>query len=276
MNSPKISVIICSIDAGKFARISECYKSLLAGVTHEIIGIHDARSLAEGYNRGITKALGNILIFSHDDILILDRDFAEKIICRMDQFDLLGFVGAQRMITGTWFGAGQPFLRGTVAHARPKDAHIYLDVYGVNEWPTAGEIQAVDGLCIIAHRELVATTGFDAETFDGFHLYDLDFSYSRHLAGYKLGVICDIPIIHESAGNFDATHAEYLRRFLNKYGEQLSTTARTENIEMSDSRPSGKGALFTEPTDLVKAWTPETLRRTTTAIYRQKGMPIPG
>ena len=49
MNSPEkraFSVIICSIDALKFAQVSACYEQLLDGFPHEIIGIHDARSLA--------------------------------------------------------------------------------------------------------------------------------------------------------------------------------------------------------------------------------------
>jgi hypothetical protein len=36
----------------------------------EIIGIHDARSLADGYNRGIAQSRGEHIILSHDDIEI--------------------------------------------------------------------------------------------------------------------------------------------------------------------------------------------------------------
>jgi hypothetical protein len=39
-----ISIVICSIDARKFERVSENYRMLFAGRDIEIIGIHDARS----------------------------------------------------------------------------------------------------------------------------------------------------------------------------------------------------------------------------------------
>ena len=113
--SPRFSVIVCSIEALKFARICECYTHLLSGYPHEIIGIHDAASLAEAYNRGIAQASGDILIFSHDDLLILDPLFADKIVDRLHTFDLLGFAGTSKLITATWFGAGQPHLRSLPA-----------------------------------------------------------------------------------------------------------------------------------------------------------------
>ena len=35
-------------------------------------------------------------------------------------------------------------------------------------------------------------------TFDGFHHYDLDFSYSAYRAGFRLAVVNDICIYHAS------------------------------------------------------------------------------
>ena len=99
--SPRFSVIVCSIEALKFAHIYECYTRLLSGYPHEIIGIHDATSLAEAYNRGISQSSGDILIFSHDDLLILDPLFADKIVDRLHTFDLLGFAGTSKLITAT-------------------------------------------------------------------------------------------------------------------------------------------------------------------------------
>jgi glycosyltransferase involved in cell wall biosynthesis len=106
--TPFFSVIVCSVNAVRFTQISECYEQLLADVPHEIIGIRDARSLAEGYNRALQRARGDIVIFSHDDILILDPDFARKISARIREFDLLGFAGSPRVVADNWFSAGFP------------------------------------------------------------------------------------------------------------------------------------------------------------------------
>ncbi len=258
------SVIICSIEAIKFARASECYARLLAGHPHEIIGIHDARSLAEAYNRGIAQSSGEIVIFSHDDILVLDPDFASKIAARHETYDILGLVGTDNLITATWFGAGQPYLHGVVAHGKPGNPHLSLNVYGVHDWPVKNDIQAIDGFCMTSTRKAAQSIGFDAATFDGFHLYDLDFSYSAFLAGFRLGVCCDIPVIHESAGNFGYQHLQYAERFVLKHIDRLGHTAP----EAITGESPGRGARYREHQALLCAWEPDLLKRATVAMRR--------
>ncbi|MDR0701358.1 MAG: glycosyltransferase family protein, partial [Azoarcus sp.] len=217
--SIRFSVIICSIDPLKFAEASEMYESLLAAVPHEIIAIHDARSLAEGYNRGLRRARGGIVVFSHDDILILDPDFARKISARLQDFDILGFAGARRVESGYWWHAGVPWASGVVAST--EGPSLYLSAWNTDPWPVVDGIQIIDGLCIMARQETAREIGFDETVFDGFHLYDLDFSFSAWRAGKKLGVCCDIPLIHASSGDFGEDHREYSRRFLAKHRDAL-------------------------------------------------------
>lgn len=267
MSTGKISIIICSIDAGKFARACANYRSLMNGQDYEIIGIHDAQSLAEGYNRGIRKATGEIMIFSHDDILILDRAFARKIRQRLGQFDLLGFVGTSRIINGTWFAAGTPHLHGVMSHASPKQRMLSLDIFGVSAWPVIGGIKAIDGLCMISTGQLARNVGFDAGTFDSFHLYDLDFSYAAYLAGYRIGVCCDIPVIHESKGQFNEQHGEQAKRFSAKYQQQLDQIDPEDPQQRIRTTAEGKKAWLADADLLLEAWHPELLQRATDALY---------
>lgn len=261
MATPRFSIIICSIDAGKYARISESYRHLFRQHDHEIIGIHDAKSLAEAYNRGIAQSSGDILIFSHDDILFLDNAIPDKFASRLMDFGVLGFAGTSKLINGTWFAAGQPYIHGVIAHARPKHSLMSLDVFGVNNWPTIPDIKAIDGLCMVARREVAETIGFDSRTFDGFHLYDLDFSFSAWKAGYKLGICCDIPIIHESGGNFDERHHHYKLLFQRKHQEYLE-----EGIELQ--KPDGRGILLQTTEALKRSWQENILRRATETLRR--------
>ena len=73
---PRISVVICSIDPRKFEAVTASYRQRFADHTLEIVGVHDARSLAEGYNRAAAQSSGDILVFSHDDIELVSPDFA--------------------------------------------------------------------------------------------------------------------------------------------------------------------------------------------------------
>lgn len=263
---PTWSVIVCSIDAGKFAQVCRCYEGLLAGRPFEIIGIHDAKSLCEGYNRGAARSRGDILVFSHDDVLIWDADFAGKVERRLaGGFDVLGFAGATRLADGYWWAAGPECLRGAVGHAAPKDPLLSLHVYGAAE-AEVEPVAVLDGLCLIARREVLDKAAYDAETFDGFHLYDLDFTWTAHLQGLRLGAMSDTPIIHMSGGVFGTDWNRYRRRFLQKHAASLNLDIPTP---LPSPRPTGaRVALFPDVYALLQAWRPEILRRATVAMRR--------
>jgi len=260
--NPLFSVITCSIDPLKFAQVNLCYKRVFSDFPHEIIGIHDARSLAEGYNRALRRARGDIVIFSHDDILILDPDFAQKISHRLRNFDILGFAGTRRVIAENWWSAGFPWLCGAVAHII--DKKLFLNSWNPEPWPVVDGIQGIDGLCIMARREVAEEIGFDEATFDGFHLYDLDFSFSAWRAGKKLGVCCDIPVIHASSGSYGKEHAHYGRLFIEKHRDALSAT--TQKID----KIAGMYALHHDYRSLLAVWKEDIFRRCWIAHQRQK------
>ncbi|MDR1425252.1 MAG: glycosyltransferase family protein [Azoarcus sp.] len=253
MSEHFFSVVICSIEPLKFAQASACYEHLLAGVPHEIVGIHDATSLAAGYNRGLQLTQGDIVIFSHDDILILDDDFAGKIARRLETFDLLGFAGARKLVNAIWWCAGLPWICGAIAHAHPRS--LSLSIWNTEPWPVVDDIRAIDGLCIMARREVAEEIGFDESRFDGFHLYDLDFSFSAWRAGKKIGVCCDIPLIHTSLGQYDEQHAEYGRRFLEKHRDALSDPPAPVG------KIKGAHGLFADHRALIAEWRQEVFQR---------------
>ncbi|GAA5170317.1 glycosyltransferase [Viridibacterium curvum] len=261
------SVIVCSIDAGKYAHIVQSYERLLATRSFEIIGIHDAASLAEAYNRGIARARGEIIVFSHDDILILDDAFADKVESRLGQdFDLLGFAGATAIRDGYWWSAGPAHMRGAVSHAPPGKPQLSLHIYGVTR-AEAEPVQVLDGLCLIASREATERQQFDAATFDGFHLYDLDFSLSAQRQGLRVGVLTDVPIIHMSAGSFGNEWRRYRNLFARKHAEYLGL--QTDVALPEPDRLRARVALFDDATSLRAFWTCENLLRATLAEQRQ-------
>jgi GT2 family glycosyltransferase len=86
---------------------------------------------------------------------------------------------------------------------------------------SVGRIQALDGVFIAAKRAVVEKIRFDEQTFDGFHLYDLDFTYAAFLAGFRLGVACDLYLLHKSGGSPDQAFMQYAHRFNSKYRSHL-------------------------------------------------------
>jgi len=216
-----ISVIFCSIDDAKAQAIEQHYRNLLGDEPHEIIAIRDARSLAEAYNRGIDCSNGDILIFSHDDIEFLDpATWRDRLKKHMSRFDIVGLAGTTRLISSAWAQAGPPYTFGQVAELDGRHGPYRVLLCGVPA-SAVPNIQGLDGLFFAVKRQVVQTVRFDEITFDGFHCYDTDFTFSAYLAGFKLAVATDLPVLHSSQGNFDEKWKAYTQRFVQKHSARL-------------------------------------------------------
>ncbi len=210
-----VSVIVCSVDDAKAAQVAALYGRLLAGVRHEFIAIRDAASLAEAYNRGLDRATGDVIVFSHDDIEILASDFGARLLTHLRNYDVVGVVGGVRTTGPTPLWAGHPHLRGWITHHRPDSAEWHVDL--LDPRPVAGGVTVLDGVFLAARRAVFASVRFDAETFDGFHGYDVDWSYRAALAGFRLAAAGDLRIVHASGGGYDERWQHYAERFCSKH-----------------------------------------------------------
>ena len=221
----KISAIICSIRPNHFAAIKDKLTRQFARHDFEVIGIHgagihDAKSLCEGYNRGAAAASGDTLIFCHDGIGTVHADFGERLLHHLSTHDVVGVVGASRLVDGDWGHAGAPHVHGQIIHRpRPDSGNIYLAA-GMQS-PLIENICALDGDFTASRRCVWEAVRFDEKSFDGFHLYDIDFTWRAHLAGFRLAVALDLLLIHFSAGRYDVQWQRFHVRFLQKF-PQLS------------------------------------------------------
>jgi glycosyltransferase involved in cell wall biosynthesis len=232
--SPNVSIIICSINPARYAAITERYRNLFPADKLEIVGIHDARGLNEAYNRGLDRATGDIVVFSHDDLRILPDDFALRLAGHMQHFDVIGVAGTTRA-SGPAFGwSGHPHSHGWVTHPAPDGKGWMAGAFGLDFAVVSGA-QMLDGLWFAARTEAARRIRFD-EALTGFHFYDVDFTYRCHLAGLRIGICPDLLLVHESHGNFgeawqQASAAvltkhpalrEPVGRFLHAYGGRVS------------------------------------------------------
>lgn len=220
--TPEFSVLVCSHRPERLPALRTSFAHALAGSAWELIVIDDARSLAEGYNRAVAKSSGRFLIFSHDDITVLSADLAATLRQQLAEADLIGIAGSEVAASGHWQEAGWPHLHGMVCRPLPPNEGqgVNVCIFGTSA-PLIPNIQAIDGCFFAARRELCAQLPFDAATFDGFHLYDLDFSYAAHLAGHRVAVSTAIVVAHDSAGNYDREWQRHAQRFVDKYQQTL-------------------------------------------------------
>ena len=215
-----ISVVVCSVDAGRIHSLRENLAATMGSNPWELVHIHDARSLAEGYQRGIAACRGDILVLCHDDVEILSPDFPRRLQEHLAHFDLIGVAGTSRLCSGYWLEAGAPYLFGQVANPA-NDNTFNVQIYGAPR-PVVGNIQALDGLWMAGQRSLFERVHFDAACFDAFHLYDVDFSFSAYKTGLRLGVVNDIQLLHRSPGQFDDVWEKYKLAFDRKWAGQLA------------------------------------------------------
>ena len=242
-----LSVIICSITPAKFQRVTEMYRRLLAGNEFEIIGIHDAQGMAEGYNRGIAQSRGDLLIFSHDDTEFLAPEFAPRLIGHMRHCDVLGAAGTTRLTDAKWVNAGMPYVYGQVGAPNPVNGTYQVCIWSAARRRIDG-IQAIDGVFLCARRKVAEALRFDQEAYKDFHLYDIDFTFRAYLASHRLSVANDLYLVHDSLGAATRTWHQDAAHFQ----EQFKTSL------MRPTNRQSHFALVSAPTaaDVVEVMTP--------------------
>ena len=209
-----ITIGFCSVQPEREARARESLARAFAPTPVEFIVVHDARSLAEGFNRIVDATRTERLVLCHDDIEVLAGPIGDTLDAALRQADLVGVAGAARVSGPAVLWAGHPHVHGWVSY--PRDAQVEVAPLGFRQGLVGG-MQALDGVFMAMRTAAARELRFDAQAFDGFHFYDLDFSYRAHLAGLRLAVSTDILLLHVSEGRFESDWQHYAERFRAKY-----------------------------------------------------------
>jgi tetratricopeptide (TPR) repeat protein len=234
-----LSVVACSNDDTQFAATAASYDRALSDWPHDIVRIADATSLAEGYTRGVAAATGEIVVFTHDDVEILAIDFGHRLMRRLAECDVLGVAGATRATGPAWPFAGWPFLHGSVIY--PDGAGYRVTAYS-RTVPIAHNIRVIDGVLLAMRREVALRIGWDAETCDGFHGYDVDFTLRAAQAGLRLAVASDLGVVHCSYGSFDDRWESTARKLVARHPE-LNGARGSETGFIARSVPDAAHAM---------------------------------
>jgi len=254
-----ISVIVCSIDPRKREAVASNYAQALASEPYELIVIDDARSLCDGYNRGLARARGEIAVFSHDDIELLCDDLGGILRRRLNTFAGIGVAGTTRLAAMGWAQSGIRHARGVITRGSARGFDIQL--FGATELVSV-DIQALDGVWFATRRDVAEQIKFDADTFDGWHGYDIDFTFRCHLAGFRLAVTLEVKLIHFSFGTLDRAWLVYEQRFREKHAQVL----RPERGAWLDVWKR----VHTRA-EILAAYEPAELRALTAEVYARAG-----
>lgn len=171
------------------------------------------------YNRFISEETrGSKIIFVHDDVLIEDLFFFDKLNLAFEKFDIVGLAGAKSCNVAAdhpaWhLMAPREDLVGEVAHSR--GGANWTTVFG----KTPNRVLIMDGLFIAVDvaKLLDTNTKFD-EDF-AFHHYDITFCLNANKNKLKMGVY-PIRVVHFGLGDSMNTPEwhESAVKFKEKYG----------------------------------------------------------
>ena len=188
------------------------------GYTAEVV-YENKEALTKVYNRFITEENRNTkIIFVHDDVLIEDLFFMDKLNLAFEKFDIVGLAGAKSCNIAADYPAWHLMapredLVGEVSHSR--GGINWTTVFG----KTPNRVLMIDGLFIAVDiaKLLDTNTRFDEEFT--FHHYDITFCLNANKNKLKMGVY-PIRVVHFGLGDSMNTPEwqESSVKFKEKYG----------------------------------------------------------
>lgn len=156
--------------------------------------------LSKVYNKFLTEEYrGKYIIFVHDDVLIDDLFFIEKVTNAFKKYDIIGLAGSKTTNLDVprcaWhLMTERENMVGEVAHSH--QGNLWTTVFG----PTDSRALVLDGLFLGVNVSKLLDSGlFFDENFD-FHHYDLSFCLRANEKKIKVGVF-PLRVIHFGLGD---------------------------------------------------------------------------
>lgn len=186
---------------------------------------NNSRGLPELYNEVIQDSINDpcMLIFMHDDILIIDYFFIDQVLSGLSAFKVLGVAGNRRRvprqpcwafvdINFTWDDSEN--LSGVVGHGTEFPPNN-LSVFGA----PMQQVKLLDGLILCVLSETLHDNKIWFDERFAFDFYDMDFCRQAEEKNISCGT-WPISLVHGSEGNFGTPswRASY-QTYLDKWGD---------------------------------------------------------
>lgn len=208
----KVSVIICYTNTELMKEVSGYIKLQNIAEEVEIVGIDNRENIfsssAKALNFGADKAIGEVLVFMHQDVILEDPDSLRYIydyLIARDNLTFVGIAGAQK----------EPHLVcSAITETRER---IVRYAKTINE-PT--KVETLDECLLAITSKDFQNNRFDEKTCDNWHFYGVDLSLSISLKG---GDIVCLPInaVHLSKGSLNKGYYKSLKKVIKKYNKKI-------------------------------------------------------
>ncbi len=213
--------------------------------------INNGESLTKAYNKGLKKAKNDIVVFCHDDLTIETKQWGNKLIKLFDknsEYGIIGVAGTKYMApSGQWWENPRK-MYGRVAHTH--EGKTWLSSYSDDLGKSLEEVVVCDGVWFAVHKNRIKKK-FN-ENVEGFHFYDVTFSFENYLKGVKVGVTTLIRINHQSIGmtneSWEKNRADFSEAFQEHLPVNIKKTLRKgerlklmiTSLSFDDQNPKSK------------------------------------
>ena len=219
-DGPLISVICVYNDK---TILESCLLSSLQKSSHsyDLVLVDNTKraysSASEALNYGAKKAIGDYLLFVHQDVVFGDSFSLDELEEKLSMLPANSIVGA----------AGRVDRRGvitSITHGEPPE-------------PAGSELidrptlsQTLDELLLVVHRRVFDKIKFDEDVCNGWHLYAVDFCLSAKKCDYESYVI-PLDLHHRSSGqSMNKSYYSILKRVASKHRDRIPTIFTTMGI----------------------------------------------
>ena len=233
----KISIIICSRNK---EIPEELYLNLkkTTGCDFELINIDNSLNrytIFEAYNIGIRRATTPILVFLHDDVILITEDWGLKLIEIFESNPELGLVGVagskiKTKIPSAWWENNEEFLVMNIIQHNVQTSQKITHIKGFSDSPLE-EVAIIDGVFMALRKE--EGLYFD-ESMSGFHNYDLNLSLEVIKRGRKIAVTNQILLEHYSAGKINGEWIKSNLKLTKIYKNLLPIQSKGSRITLRD------------------------------------------
>lgn len=196
--------------------------------------INNGESLTKAYNRGIKQASNDFVVFCHDDITLDTKQWGKKLLKQFEnnpEFGIIGVAGSKYLSeTGRWWD-DRKTMYGKVRHT--SGGKSWLSEYSADLGNRLEEVVNVDGVFFAVDKRKLASRDKEGNPFDetveGFHFYDVDFSFHNYIIGScKVGVTTKIRVNHQSIGETNEQWEENRKIFAEKNAHLLPQRIQEE------------------------------------------------
>jgi hypothetical protein len=199
------------------------------------------KSASQSYNHTGIKANGDYLMFVHQDVLLLSRNWLREAEEWLSTQSRVGLAGVAGMVKPKFVNQFEICTRHYLLQELGKE-YLWYRRYGrgnvfhgserTRPLPWHGKfisdivpVQTVDELILIVPAKVFESVKFDETVCDYWHLYGVDFSLTVSEKDYK---VCVLPcsVLHRSTGTMTKFFLNNLRKMIKKHKQEkiINTT----------------------------------------------------